>query len=297
MHTIHYSTCPLCQSSDIGLALKAKDHKISGEEFEIWDCKNCGFRFTQDVPDQDHIGEYYKGEIFISHSDTKEGVVNRLYHRARKVMLDRKYSLIHRLSSGRELMDFGAGTGYFLDHMRQRGYTVHGVEIDSGARAFAQKKFGIHIDGIDTFYESKAQEAYDVITMWHVLEHIEDPHDLLQRLHRMLRPGGKMLIALPNHNSSDGKKYQQYWSAYDVPRHLWHFEPKTLELMIEQNGWKMDSMHRLPFDPFYNAILSEQFRAASLALVRGGVAGLTSTLSALATKRRASSLIYVVSKA
>lgn len=296
MKTIHYNECPLCQSSDISKFMSIKDHSISGETFDVFACTSCKFTFTQDIPDQDHIGDYYKSEDYISHSDTQDGLINKLYHKARNVMLDRKLKLIKKSVSGKKLLDYGAGTGYFLQHMTKHGFAASGVEIDPEARTFIKDKFDLIVNEPSVMLNDTRAKVYDAITMWHVLEHVEKPHELLTKMHHLLNDDGRIFIAVPNHISRDGQTYKGYWAAYDVPRHLWHFEPETMALMAKKNGFAVEKYERLPFDPFYNSLLSEKYKSSALALVKGGISGLLSAAKSLSDIKKSSSLIYVLKK-
>jgi 2-polyprenyl-3-methyl-5-hydroxy-6-metoxy-1,4-benzoquinol methylase len=297
MSIIHYKHCPLCDSERITKTMNVKDHSISGETFDLFKCQNCGFTFTQDIPDQAHIGDYYKSEDYISHSDTQKGIINKLYHKARSIMLDRKYRLIQSQVKGNRLLDYGTGTGYFLQYMSTKGYEAQGVEIDADARKFIEDKFGLQVIEPAQFLKKNDKEIYDAISMWHVLEHVEDPDSLLKKMHQLLDHNGKLFIAVPNHISKDAKAYKEYWAAYDVPRHLWHFEPKTMQLMAKKNGFKVESLHRLPFDPYYNSLLSAKYKKLAFSFFRGGVSGLLSSIKSWGDIEKSSSLIYVLSKA
>lgn len=272
------------------------DHSISQEDFDLFRCDSCRFTFTQDIPDQEHIGNYYKGADYISHSDSRKGLVNKLYHRARSIMLDRKYKLIKKYTPGRRHLDYGTGTGYFLQYMKKRGYQVSGVEIDAETRTYAQQLFGLEIDTPDNLLADTRRQIYDSISMWHVLEHIEQPHRLLSQMHRLLDDEGYLFVAVPNHVSTDGKKYKEHWAGYDVPRHLWHFEPDTMQKMAQKNGFTVVAKQSMPFDPYYNSLLSERYRKAALSLVRGGLTGLVNTFASLGNTDRSSSLIYILKK-
>ncbi|MEM9260567.1 MAG: methyltransferase domain-containing protein, partial [Bacteroidota bacterium] len=143
MAILHYDCCPLCRSKAIQLELTVKDYSITGEHFDIWRCAACDFLFTQDPPVAEEAGAYYEGEEYISHSDNQEGIVNKLYHRARDFMLGQKYQLVAKTAPGKRLLDYGTGTGYFTDFMVRKGYQAEGIEIDEKARTYGQEKFGI----------------------------------------------------------------------------------------------------------------------------------------------------------
>lgn len=296
MSTIHYTTCPLCKGSSIQSVMSVKDHSISQEIFEVYNCASCSFVFTQQVPDQEHIGRYYEGDAYISHSDSRAGLVNKLYHKARSIMLERKQKLIKSYVVGKRHLDYGAGTGYFLEHMKRKGYQVKGIEIDSDARAFAKSNFEIDVDPPSSLMQDQRNDLYDSISMWHVLEHIQEPHALLQKLHQVLSDDGYLFVAVPNHTSTDGQHYGPYWAGYDVPRHLWHFSPKTMRDMARRNGFEVIALEGMPFDPYYNSLLSERYMDRSLALLRGAVSGLKNTIASWSATEKASSIIYILQK-
>ncbi len=294
--TIHYDTCPLCNSKKIGLTLATEDYSISRDPFEIYVCPDCDFHFTQNAPAPDAIAPYYKSDVYISHSDTKEGLVNRLYHAARDLMLKKKRKLVQNLTTGKRLLDIGSGTGYFLNHMQENGFKVVGVEIDSDARAATLKNFKIKVNPPETLLEQKLTEKVDVITLWHVLEHLHDMDGYMQSMYRQLNDNGVVLIAVPNHKSYDAQHYGKHWAAYDVPRHLWHFSPATVARLADKNGFKVIAQKRLPLDPFYNSLLSEKYQASKLSLIFGGVIGLVSLLVSYMNPSRSTSPIYILKK-
>lgn len=295
MDTIKYNHCPLCHSKNIGVFLKTKDHSISQENFDIWQCGDCSFTFTQDPPAPQAIGPYYKSENYISHSDNKEGIVNKLYHQARDYMLSRKHQLVNRLVKGKKLLDIGTGTGYFLDYMQRKGYDVTGVEIDEDARNYGSQKFGVTIHP-PSFLKNEAKAgSYDVVTLWHVLEHLYTPLDDLRSSNALLNADGLLVIAVPNYTSKDAKQYGTHWAAYDVPRHLWHFSPETMEKLTTEAGFKIIEMHHMPMDPFYVSIMSSKYKNGG-GLISGAIAGLKSYLNSVTDARQGSSVIYVLKK-
>lgn len=294
--TIHYDNCPLCQSSNIELALATEDYSISKEAFEIYACANCSFHFTQNIPTPETIGPYYQSDVYISHSDTKEGLVNRLYHTARDLMLSKKRKLVAQLTKGKKLLDIGSGTGYFLNHMQQHGYEVIGVEIDKSARAATLKNFNINVNPPATLLEGKIQQKVDIISLWHVLEHLHDLDGYMQSIHQQLTDDGIVLIAVPNHTAYDAQHYGKHWAAYDVPRHLWHFSPKTVAILAEKNGFKVVGQKRLPLDPFYNALLSEKYQSSKLSFIFGGLIGLAALVVSFFNASKSTSPIYILKK-
>ena len=293
---VHYSECPLCSSKNIQLSIATEDYSISKEPFEIFGCGDCGFHFTQDAPAPEKIAPYYDSEGYLSHSDNKEGWFNQVYHIARRAMLRKKLRLIRRLTNGKRLLDVGSGTGYFLNHMQQNGYHVTGVEIDETVRNVTLKNFGIKVNPPEALLEGNLPHKVDVITLWHVLEHLYDLDGYMQSMHRQLDDNGVMLIAVPNHTSYDAQHYGKYWEAYDVPRHLWHFSPKTVSHLAEKNGFKVVDQKRLPLDPIYNSILSEKYQPRKLSFIFGAATGLISLLTSYFNPSRSTSPIYILKK-
>ncbi len=276
---------------------EVQDHSISQEFFQIWQCEACSFTFTQDAPAPAAIGPYYKSENYISHSDNKEGLVNRLYHLARDYMLGRKFRLLKRFTSGKHVLDYGTGTGYFVDYLQRAGYEAEGVEIDAAARKYGQEKFGIRIHAPAYLQEPQEELSYDAITLWHVLEHLYEPISELHRFNACLAQQGILIIAVPNYTSADAQHYGANWAAYDVPRHLWHFSPATLEQMTAKAGFELLETQHMPMDPFYVSIMSAKYQAGgSGGLLSGALQGGKSFLNSLGNARKGSSVIYVLRK-
>jgi 2-polyprenyl-3-methyl-5-hydroxy-6-metoxy-1,4-benzoquinol methylase len=293
---ITHKSCPLCGSENISVFLKATDHLLTFESFDIFKCCSCGFLFTQDVPDADEIGKYYHSQDYVSHSDTRKGLMNKLYHFGRTIMLKKKYRMVNKVVKGKNLLDIGCGTGYFPAFMKRKGYDVTGVETDQKARAFAEKEFGIRVYSPADFINHKLEGKFDVITLWHVLEHLDDFNLYLEKMLEQLSPGGSLVIALPNCSSLDARHYKASWAGYDVPRHLWHFTPATLKILAENHGLKIRKMKRLMLDPFYNSMLSEKYRGKKVFMIFGIVIGKLAYIESLFNIKRSSSVVYILNR-
>jgi SAM-dependent methyltransferase len=293
---IHHTSCPLCGSANIHSVLTAKDHTVSGESFDIWECEACGARFTQDIPDADSIGRYYKSENYISHSNTREGLVNKVYHRVRNITLEQKRKLVQKASGLQtgSLLDIGAGTGLFVDTMRKSGWKVTGLEPDETARAKA-REMNILLNHTKDLFQLPA-ENFDVVTLWHVIEHVHAVHEYMEQVKSVLKKNGKLIIAVPNYTSADAKKYGEYWAAYDVPRHLYHFSPGSMQALLKKHGLQLLSTHPQWFDSFYVSLLSEQYKTGKQQLIGGAWNGFRSNMVALNAATRCSSVIYVAGK-
>lgn len=297
LHTymsIIHQTCPLCGSGNIEKLLAAKDHLLTSEAFEIFTCRSCAFLFTQAAPAQDEIGRYYRSQDYISHSDTRKGLMNRLYHLGRSIMLYEKYRMVRQASAGIRLLDIGTGTGYFPGYMKKKGYQVTGMEVDPDARSFAQKEFSFQVFAPEDFTGRKIEGRYDVITLWHVLEHVHDFHLYMERMKDYLEPGGTLIIALPNCNSFDARHYNEFWAGYDVPRHLWHFTPSAFTLLAAKHDLEVAGIKSLPLDPFYNSMLSEKYKGNNLYMVSGAVIGKLAWLESRFNIEKSSSVVYFI---
>ncbi len=296
MSRVHFSHCPVCGSSNIDPLLNVKDHSVSGEEFVIWQCGQCTLRFTQDVPDEQSIGPYYRSPEYISHSNTQKGLVNRLYQKVRKRTLEQKAKFImSRIGPKGKILDVGAGVGAFLNVMRQKGWDISGVEPDPGARQKALELFQLHLSDSAALHEFPSQ-TFDAITMWHVLEHVHALHEYVQLLKSLIVDNGKIFIAVPNYKSLDEGIYRLHWAAYDVPRHLYHFSPKSMEVLLKNHGLQIVETKRMWYDSFYISMLSSKYKRGKTNWLAAVVNGLRSDIHAAVFKNKCSSLIYVVEK-
>ena len=294
---ITYSECPWCASPNISAFIRADDRSGKGSPFTIFECQDCSFHFTQNVPDPEHIAPYYDFQEYISHSDTQSSLTDKLYHSVREYMLSRKFRLIKKYHHGnhQRILDYGSGTGYFLNKMASKGWEVSGVEIDDDARELSIKNFKVTVQAPHQF--SASSETYDVITLWHVLEHLYDFKEKIQDFHDWLRPGGLLVLALPNHLSLDAKILGKDWAAYDVPRHLWHFNPAIIKQMAKKYNFKFIGSHNMPMDAFYVSILSNQILKNNFtAVIKGAFVGLISNLNSMIFPGKSSSHIYVLRK-
>jgi len=297
MAIIDVKTCPVCSGNIFTDFLECTDHFVSNEKFLIKECSKCSFKITDKVPDEDSIGSYYQSENYISHSNTSAGIVNRLYHIAREFMLSRKRKTVTK-SLGKKtgmLLDIGAGTGFFAAHMKQHGWNISGTEKSSEAREFAEKEQKIKLIPAEGLFNLE-KDQYDAITLWHVMEHFHDLDKYIVEMKRILNQDGALFIALPNHSSYDAKHYENYWAAYDVPRHIWHFAPKHVQQIFENAGFSLVKKYRMPLDSFYISMMSEKYKKSGLALIKGVFYGKISWLVSLFNKDRCSSVIYVLKK-
>lgn len=278
--------------------LTVTDYTVSKEDYTIWQCGRCTLRFTQDVPSAESIGPYYKSSEYISHSNTSEGLINKLYQSVRKYTLSQKAKFIARQTGiiGGKLLDVGCGTGAFLNVMKKEGWEVLGVEPDEEARELARKLYRLTV-----FEASQLDQLpsgnFDAITLWHVLEHVHDLHAYVEQLKSLLKPTGKLFIAVPNYQSLDAQIYRRDWAAYDVPRHLYHFTPQAMDVLMKEHGLTIKAKQPMWFDAFYISLLSSKYRNGRTNYLSSFIIGLRSNIKTLVNKDQCSSLIYIIEKA
>ena len=293
--SINYSSCPVCGGTALSKALVATDYLVSEKEFEIWECGQCTLRFTQQAPDEQSIAGYYKSGNYISHSDTRKGLINYLYHLVRNLTLADKRRLIRSVSQRDkgQLLDIGAGAGAFAHYMQKSGWQVKGLEPDEEARKNAASLYQLELLTPDAFFQFP-ENSFDIITMWHVLEHVHDLHAYMAQLRKLLKPNGKILIAVPNYTSFDGGFYKRFWAAYDVPRHLYHFSPEAMYQLLDLHQLPFHTARGMFYDSFYISMLSEKYKKGNI--VRSIFVALLSNLKAFVDKEKFSSLIYIAGK-
>ncbi|HKI90570.1 MAG TPA: class I SAM-dependent methyltransferase [Draconibacterium sp.] len=289
--------CPVCDGNSFQTFLNCTDYFVSGETFQIKKCTGCGFKITEDIEDEENIGPYYQSEEYISHSNTSRGLVNAVYHRVRDYMIGQKRRLVQKTSGLKngQLLDVGTGTGFFTNEMKRHGWQVTGTEKSSDARAFAKKEFDLDLLPVEALF-NLGKKQFDVITLWHVLEHIHQLNENMNTFYGLLKNNGRLIIAVPNHSSYDALHYREFWAAWDVPRHIWHFTPEQMKTFGEKYGFTLTSVNAMPFDSFYVSLLSEKYKKSEIALYKGAFHGFVSWFTSVFKPGKCSSVIYVFEK-
>lgn len=295
MTTENITSCPVCDQRNFSYYLTTKDYTVTKEEFELIKCSNCNLIITCPRPAPETIGKYYASENYISHSGKSQTLFDKIYLTVRKFTLRWKYQLIKDyFPRPANLLDFGSGTGEFLHYMKGNSWNVFGIEPNDTAREKANHLLGNKVSQDLLFLKNNSIE---VITLWHVLEHIHDLNNTIQKLKHLLTPDGLIIIAVPNPQSHDTAHYDNAWAGYDVPRHLWHFSQKTMELLFKKNGLELVDIRPMKLDSFYISLLSEGYKNPVQSKILTGIKalleGFISNLSAIRSKEY-SSLIYIV---
>lgn len=289
------NNCPCCQAPQFETFIKCKDYTVSGQIFTIVNCLACGFKFTNPRPPDAEIGKYYKSENYISHSNTNKGFISKLYHIVRNYTLKKKIKLVSKHVSRGTIIDYGSGTGMFLNVCKNAGWKVYGMEPNEDARKISSEiNVSSYPDKIN-LKQALGAEKVNAITLWHVLEHVNDLQESLTFFHEHLHKDGVLIIAVPNYLSYDAIHYKEYWAAYDVPRHLYHFDIKTINLLLSSAGFKLIETRPMKFDSFYVSMLSEKYKSGSINYLKAFLTGLKSNLKAN-TNKDYSSVIYVFKK-
>lgn len=286
------TNCPVCKGTDFDPFLTCKDYTVSQESFNIVSCKACDFKFTNPRPSDSEIGMYYKSEEYVSHSDTKKGLINRLYHMVRTKTLKQKLGLISSYVSRGTILDYGCGTGMFLKTCADAGWKAYGFEPDSDAKKLAEEK-GLRVASSK---EPLVGSKYDIITLWHVLEHVTDLDETLSFFSKNITDKGRLIIAVPNYVSADAKHYKEFWAGYDVPRHIYHFEINTIRKLLSKHGFSLEETKPMKFDSYYVSLLSEKYKTGAMNYIAAFLTGLKSNMAAKDPSQY-SSVIYIFGKA
>ncbi|MCX6173111.1 MAG: class I SAM-dependent methyltransferase [Flavobacterium sp.] len=268
---------------------KVKDHSVSKEIFELHHNPEYDLLITFPKPSLEQLPSYYESEDYISHTDGKRSLFEKVYHFIKNIALKNKVKLINAKSEKGKLLDIGAGTGDFLVAAKNDGWQVLGIEPNTKAKTIAINK-GVHFADSLSDLESY---SFDAITLWHVLEHVPNLEEYLKELKRLVKPSGIIIIAVPNFKSFDANFYGRHWAAYDVPRHIWHFSKTTIDKLFAENQMKLVEVLPMKFDSFYVSLLSEKYKTGSMNFVRAFFVGLKSNLSGKKTNEY-SSHIYVI---
>lgn len=282
-------SCPVCSHKQFGNHIICEDHSVSKESFALVKCGKCGLVFTNPRPTADKLSSYYESDLYISHADKANSLINIAYKLVRNYTIRQKLKLIQEFTTKSSILDYGCGTGHFISSAAKSGWSAYGYEPDDSARTIAQSNQRVNI--LDSV--KKLKDEVGVITAWHVVEHISDLKDTLKNLKKKLANGGYMFIAVPNHLSYDASQYKENWAAYDVPRHLYHFDQEAMKYLIKK--LKLQHVDTLPmkFDSYYVSMLSEKYINGTI--INAIKTGHRSNKEAKKTGEY-SSLIYVLKK-
>ena len=257
--------------------LTVKDYSVSQETFDLYHDEELDMLITYPQPSLENLGKYYESVDYISHTDSKRSLFEKCYHFIKSIALKNKLDLVNSLQPAKgSILDIGAGTGDFLSVVKENGWHTIGVEPSEKAKAIAKKK-GVSFVGETSELENN---SFDVISMWHVLEHVPNLDNQIKELKRLLKPNGTLIIAVPNFKSFDAKQYGNFWAAYDVPIHFWHFSKTAIKKLFAKEDMKLVKVLPMKFDSFYVSLLSEKYKTGKMNFIKAFFIGLQSNWKA-----------------
>ncbi len=288
--------CPVCKTEPSKAKFICKDYVASNEYFAIVECENCSLQYTNPRPLEANIGRYYQSDRYISHAGSGKsemGFTYKIYDWVRNYSIAKKLRLIKKYHQSGKLLDLGCGLGHFLNGVTQdETFKAFGADVSDEAIAYIKKQFSIDAMKESELFKFNDNE-FEVITQWHVMEHVYRIDERMIALKRLLAPGGTMFIAVPISNSFDARYYRAFWDGYDVPRHLYHFTSKSFKLLMENAGFEVIRQVPMLFDAPYVSMRSEFHKKSVFAFIKGAIFGMVSTVSAWFTGNY-SSILFVV---
>jgi len=288
---IEIKNCPVCNKSNFSKHLESKDFSVSKESFVVVSCDTCDFHFTNPRPSDLNLGKYYISDHYISHNNTRRTLFEKIYQLVRRIAINGKFRLISTFFRSGRILDVGCGTGDFLNKCKSKNWETKGVEPSEIARNQAINNHKLDVE--ESTDLSKLEGEFDIITMWHVLEHVPSLNETLVQFNQLLSKKGKIIIAVPNLESYDAKYYKEYWAAYDLPIHLYHFSKKSICTLFEKHGFSLRKTKGMKFDSFYVSMLSEEHISGKKNFIKSVFVGVISNLYGFFGKRGFSSSIYV----
>ena len=276
--------------------IEIKDFSVSSEKFFLVENEEYGYLETHPKPSLENVSKYYETENYISHTDSSESFIDKIYQNVRVHTLSKKVQLINSFNTtGKSLLDIGCGTGDFLLAAKSDNWEVTGVEPDEGAREISTLKLNKKVFALEDLVKLKGN-TYDVISLWHVMEHIYDLDNQMDLICSLLKPNGVLIIAVPNYKSFDAKYYKQYWAALDVPRHLYHFNKISIKKFFKKRSLNVVKTKPMWFDAFYISLISEKYKGNKLGLLKFPFIGMLSNFYALFGEKNCSSQIYILKR-
>lgn len=285
--------CPICKSGIFNNFMICKDYSVSQESFAIVQCKKCHFKFTNPRPSPASLPQYYKSDSYISHTNKGNNFINIAYKIARHFTINKKINFIKTFHDHGNILDYGCGTGMFIERAKNKGWNVLGIEPSEEARAQISSKMQPFV--YSSIKDIKLKKYFHIITLWHVIEHISDLQDTLKKLKKLMHPEGKIIIAVPNCESWDAQHYKEHWAAYDVPRHLYHFTQSSMGNLLSQYKLKLDGTFPMKLDAYYVSMLSEKYLNEKNNFYKAVKNGYKSNQWAKKNNQNFSSIIFVAS--
>ena len=254
---LQISRCPLCNESYFNQKVECTDYLVSKEKFSVLECINCGMLFTNPVPELKELFKYYQSENYTSHHLRKYTPAGFVYDTIRRINIRNKYKLVKSHSQHNRIIDYGCGTGEFLQYLQNNGFVAKGIEPNEKARRYAFQQNQVPVGDLEDF-KILETKSFGIVTLWHVLEHVYNLSETIMKIRDVLTDDGTLIIAVPNPSSFDAAHYGHFWAAWDTPRHLYHFTPPVLKKLITRAGFEPVNFYPMKFDSYYVSLLSEK---------------------------------------
>lgn len=280
-------SCPICNGSKFQNFIKVKDRfSLSRiENFQLVKC-NCNFILLNPRPNSDEISNFYNHTDYDPHKKRNLSFYDIIYKLVQKIALKIKFSRIIKFKKKGELLDIGGGQGEFAIYMQNKGFSSTLQDNFSNYKGIL--KFYSNIDKLKN-------KLFDVISMWHVLEHIHDLEKLFISINTILKKNGILVIAVPNHDAIERISFHEKWAPYDAPRHLYHFNLFTLEKLLNKNGFEILKKYSMIQDSFYNILLSIN-KKSIYSIFKGLYVSVITILNMLINGSKNASTIMVICK-
>jgi ubiquinone/menaquinone biosynthesis C-methylase UbiE len=264
-------TCILCKTSE-------RELLIDKDGWTVYRCPTCGLGFLDPRPSESEIEGLYRSDYF---SEQYDGGIDPDSPQYKKRLSGEQHrtKFIKSVKRSGHLLDIGCGYGYFLDASRRKGYTVHGLDVSEWAARYALEKLGISMTIGKIVDVDLPPESFDIITMWHSLEHTPDPHMALKRAKSWLKRDGILAIDVPNYNGTDARYKWEDWVGWQLPYHYWHCTFNSLKQLLYQHGFRIlkhknyhsevvkENLKRIPIVSLFARLISKLYSGTSVAVI------------------------------
>jgi ubiquinone/menaquinone biosynthesis C-methylase UbiE len=242
------------------LFLEVTDYSVSKENFQLFLDEELNMLVTTPQPSLEKLPSYYESEDYISHTDGKRSLFEKIYQVVKNKAIKSKLKLVNSQATKGRILDIGTGTGDFLVAAKDNGWKTTGIEPNEKAKSIARNKGVTFVENLQAIESN----TIDIVTMWHVLEHVPNLEEYILEFKRILKTTGTLIIAVPNFNSFDANYYGKHWAAYDVPRHLWHFSKFSIKKIFSEYQFELTQILPMKFDSYYVSLLSEKYKTGKM---------------------------------
>jgi 2-polyprenyl-3-methyl-5-hydroxy-6-metoxy-1,4-benzoquinol methylase len=264
-------TCILCKTSE-------RELLIDKDGWTVYRCPTCGLGFLDPRPSESEIEGLYRSDYF---SERYDGGIDPDSPQYKKRLSGEwhRTKFIKSVKRSGHLLDIGCGYGYFLDASRREGYKVHGLDVSEWAAQYAIEKLGLSMTIGKIGDVNLPPQNFDIITMWHSLEHTPNPHMALQRAKSWLKKDGILVIDVPNHEGTDARRIWHEWDGWSLPYHYWHFTSKSLKQLLSHHGFTVikhkdyhsdvvkENLKRIPIISLFARLIAKLYSGTSVAVI------------------------------